>query len=535
MQPAQSSLPKQLQKKMSKQLKYAWMIGLGLFSFLLLLPSFVSLDGEAGNDWAIFFGRFHIVVLHLPIGWLMIIPFIEFIARQCALPELKKAIRFILFFASFSAILAVIIGLTLASSDGYSGDIVTTHMWLGITTAIFTILACLFNESFHVLAKNLFQKAYFISLFTALLAVTWGGHLGGSLVQGEGYLTEKLPADLKVTLGLEEAPELLSYDTPIYQGFIEPMLAAQCMSCHNSGKVKGQFKLDTLEDLFKGGKSKKAGIVAGDLKASEVFHRVTLPRNNDKAMPPEGRTPLTEEQTALMRWWIEAGAPTTTSINQLEPDSLPPEVIAALDNKINESAERLYPTKVFTSIEPTLLKQYIQQLQTEFGIDIVPVSQDPKDGLQITAFNFHTSMDENAWQALSPLAEFISYADFGGMTINQQSWQQIAKLPQLRSLLLDNANLESTDLAPLNQLKKLQVLNLFNTGINDKNSPDLAKIISLKKLYVGQTEITLDGLQIIQSSLKQAKIYHSLVEQAVLNLPEIKTKEAPEKKSEYAE
>ncbi|MDU0352870.1 hypothetical protein RS130_02060 [Paraglaciecola aquimarina] len=244
-------------KKIPQPLKYAWVIGLGFITFLLLLPFLINLDGETGNDWAIFFGRFHIVVLHLPIGWLMIIPFIELIARKCALPELKKAIRFILALAAFSAILAVSIGLTLASSDGYSGDIVTTHMWLGISTAIFTILACLFNESFQASAKNLFQQAYYFSLATALVAVTWGGHLGGALVQGEGYLTEKLPTELKVTLGFEEQEQLLSYDTPIYQGFIEPMLAAQCMSCHNAGKVKGQFTLDTLEGLFKGGKAKK--------------------------------------------------------------------------------------------------------------------------------------------------------------------------------------------------------------------------------------------------------------------------------------
>jgi hypothetical protein len=518
-----------------KQVIHSWLIGLVLIVFLLLLPSLAALDGELGNDWAIFIGRFHIVVLHLPIGWLMLIPFIEILARKCAIPELAKAIRFILFFAVFSAILAVIIGFTLASSDGYSGDIVTTHMWLGITTAICTILACLFNESFLSNGKIFFQRAYFVSLTVALVAVTWGGHLGGSLVQGEGYLTEKLPTDLKITLGLEKAEVLLSYDTPIYTGFIEPMLASQCMSCHNAGKVKGQFQLDTPEGLFKGGKSKKAGIVAGNLKASEAFHRATLPRSDDKTMPPEGRTPLNDEQVALIRWWIEAGAPTTKSINQLDGKTLTSEVTALIDEKINESAERLYPTKVFTSIEASQLKLHIQKLKTDFGIDIVPVSQDPKDGLQITAFNFHTSMDKNAWQALLPLAEFITYADLGGMTVNQQSWENLAKLPQLRSLLLDNATLESTDLVPLSSLKKLQVLNLFNTSISDTNSVLIAKIGSLKKLYLGQTKMTSAGITTIQTSLKQAKIYHSLVEQAVLTLPALNADEEQSNKSDYAE
>ncbi|MDU0352871.1 hypothetical protein RS130_02065 [Paraglaciecola aquimarina] len=266
-----------------------------------------------------------------------------------------------------------------------------------------------------------------------------------------------------------------------------------------------------------------------------MFHRITLPRSHDKAMPPEGRTPLSDEQIALMRWWIKAGAPSSTSINQLEPEVLSPEIVALIDAKISESIERRYPTKVYTSIEPKELKQHIQNLKTGFGIDITPVSQDPKDGLQITAFNFHTSVDDNAWHALAPLAEFISYADFGGMTITQQSWGQLAKLPQLRSLLLDNAILESSDVTPLNQLKKLQVLNLFNTGIDDSVSKSLANITSLKKLYLGQTQISTDGLAKIQDSLKQTKIYHSLVEQAALTLPATNTDEKPSTKSEYAE
>ncbi|WP_158965398.1 c-type cytochrome domain-containing protein [Paraglaciecola sp. L3A3] len=503
-----------MQSSLPRHYLYSLILGLVLITFLLCLPYLADLDGEVGNDWAIFFGRFHIVVLHLPIGWLMLVPFIEVISRKCQLAELSKAIRFILYFAAISAVLAVIVGFTLASSDGYSGELVTTHMWLGITTAIFTILACLANETYHLAKKHIYQITYFACLSIALVAVIIGGHLGGSLVQGEGYLTEKLPTELKITLGLEKPEMLLSLETPIYQGFIEPMLAQQCMSCHNAGKIKGQFQMDTLDGLFKGGKSKKPSIVAGDAEGSELFHRVSLPRDDDQAMPPEGRTPLNEQQLTLMKWWINAGAPTENSIHQLANDKLTPEVSLIIEQLIAESQERLFPLKTYTSMQPMELQKHVNQLKDNFGIDISTVSQDPKDGLQISSFNFHTPLSIEARDSLKPLAEFITAADLGDMSISSEVMNEIANLSQLRVLLLDNAKIAG-DLAPLSRLNKLQVLNLFNTKVGDESAKTLVQISSLKKLYLANTDYTEQGLNMLEAQLSHTKIYHSVVKNPV--------------------
>ena len=41
---------------------------------------------------------------------------------------------------------------------------------------------------------------------------------------------------------------------------------------------------------------------------SELFARISLPPSDDRAMPPSGKTPLTEDEVTVIRLWIAGGA-----------------------------------------------------------------------------------------------------------------------------------------------------------------------------------------------------------------------------------
>ena len=493
-----------------KHFIYLLLIGFVTITSLLFLPTLVPLDGETGSDWLVFFGRFHIVVLHLPIGWLTLVPLLEFFSKRYQLPEFTKAIHITLCVAAVSAITAVIFGITLASSEGYSGQTVTNHMWLGITTSIAIILACLLNQARHIFKQKILTVSYVFCLLVSLSAVTVGGHLGGALVQGEGYLTEKLPADLKITLGFEEPEVLVTLGSPIYEGFIEPVLAQRCMNCHSEQKVKGKFRMDSIESLFKGGKSKKAAIVPSDVSASELIHRITLPVDDDHAMPPDGRTPLNEEQVSLIRWWVEIGAPIDDGINTLPADKLTPEIEYIMEAVVAASRERLFPTKAYSSIDIDVLIEHIAILKSEYGIDITPLSQDPKDGLHISSFNRLRTLDSQAWQALQPLASFIYSADLGQMELSQESIDGIATFSQLEELMLDGTSLSGVSLSGLSTLSNLKVLNLFDTAVDDTSVKTLVNIRSLKKLYIAKTNIRQPGLDELKASLRRTTIFHDI-------------------------
>src|SRR6266700_766110 len=80
-----------------------------------------------------------------------------------------------------------------------------------------------------------------------------------------------------------------------------PIFQAQCIDCHGPQKQKGDLRLDQKT-------AELAKIVkANDLAGSELYRRVTLPKGDEDVMPNRGE-PLTANQVAVIRRWIEQGA-----------------------------------------------------------------------------------------------------------------------------------------------------------------------------------------------------------------------------------
>ena len=91
---------------------------------------------------------------------------------------------------------------------------------------------------------------------------------------------------------------------------IAPILSAKCFACHGPDDAhrKAKLRLDVREDALKS-RGGKPAIVPGSLAKSELWHRITN-KNPDDVMPPkkEGKA-LTSQEVALLKKWIEQGAP----------------------------------------------------------------------------------------------------------------------------------------------------------------------------------------------------------------------------------
>ena len=99
-----------------------------------------------------------------------------------------------------------------------------------------------------------------------------------------------------------------------YAARVAPLFAQHCISCHGETRQKAELRLDSYAFVRRGGRH---GVVIrpGDPKSSELMTRITLPVGDDKAMPPEGKTPLSPDDVTVIRLWIRAGAsPTTRAI-----------------------------------------------------------------------------------------------------------------------------------------------------------------------------------------------------------------------------
>jgi mono/diheme cytochrome c family protein len=88
---------------------------------------------------------------------------------------------------------------------------------------------------------------------------------------------------------------------------VRPILAVNCFTCHGPAKStrKAGLRLDTQDGLFA-----EEIIVPGQLTRSKMWDRVSS-SDPKQVMPPPGknRKPLSPEQLAALRQWIEQGAP----------------------------------------------------------------------------------------------------------------------------------------------------------------------------------------------------------------------------------
>jgi len=87
---------------------------------------------------------------------------------------------------------------------------------------------------------------------------------------------------------------------------IQPLLAKHCLTCHGPDKQRGGLRLDDAKAALAGGNS-GAVIVPGKGADSRLLHLVAG-LDAEVVMPPKGRTPLTRDEVARLRAWIDQGA-----------------------------------------------------------------------------------------------------------------------------------------------------------------------------------------------------------------------------------
>ncbi len=125
-----------------------------------------------------------------------------------------------------------------------------------------------------------------------------------------------------LTLGitLAVASAALAKESAVdYSRDIKPILKERCFACHGALKQKAGLRLDTAAMMRRGGDGGPA-VVAGKVADSLLVGRITS-KDDALRMPAEGK-PLTAEQIALIKTWIEQGA---TSPQNEQPEQDPRE------------------------------------------------------------------------------------------------------------------------------------------------------------------------------------------------------------------
>ncbi|OAI49021.1 hypothetical protein AYO44_01060 [Planctomycetaceae bacterium SCGC AG-212-F19] len=109
------------------------------------------------------------------------------------------------------------------------------------------------------------------------------------------------------TLLLASAAHATEKADQLFGRQVQPLLKAKCQACHgDEPKLRGGLDVRSRADLLKGGKS-GAALVPGKATDSLLYQAVL--RNGELKMPPKETAKLTAEEIAVLKTWIDAGAP----------------------------------------------------------------------------------------------------------------------------------------------------------------------------------------------------------------------------------
>lgn len=472
------------------------------------------------SSWALFIGRFHPLLVHLPIGFLLIAAFLEVGRRTGKIAVSESTISFILFWSALGATVACVAGYLLSLGGGYDAELLSDHMWQGIGVAGFAWIAWLVKSERLKRVNPFISKAYIPTFALATLLMLTAGHDGGSLTHGEEYLTQYTPEPFRSLAGMSPATEQITEIKPltdvnqalVYKDVVQPILQMRCVQCHNESKQKGDLRMDQLALLTKGGKGGPA-FIAGKSAESDLIKRCLLPESDDDHMPPKGKPQLTSDQITLLSWWIDQGAPADKKVAELTVSEQVKPVLAALGTANATNAATKSTVSAIDNVKvPAANEQDLNALRKK-GLIVNALSQD-QNLLEVSAVNAPDFGDKDM-ALLAPIAQQITWLKLGDTKITDAALKEMPKFKNLNKLHLEHTNVSDAGISQLKTLPLLAYINLVDTKVSDAGLKEAATFKALRSVYVWQSAVTDSAVNEVSKKHSNLMVVNGLNEAAV--------------------
>ncbi|MGL4398323.1 MAG: c-type cytochrome domain-containing protein [Luteolibacter sp.] len=465
-----------------------------------------------------FIGRFHPVLLHLPIGVFVLIIFQELGAILRMRPPLEEANAslFPLFFGAASSVLAVIAGFLLFRGGEYAGnDLAERHLWGGLIFSVLAIITFILKAWTVASVSN--PKFYRLLLFASVGLMGFASHDGASLTHGESYLTDYAPDSIRKMLGLEkkkqkgakpEAPLAGDAKSPkfVYADIVAPILEQRCVQCHKEGKAKGKFRMDTHELLVKGG-SEGPGLEPGNAAGSNIVIRIELPEDDEEHMPPEGKQDIKDPEVAILKWWIDNGADSQKSLADFEVPAAIQEAISQLVPAASKSTQTAEANDAHAAPKGPdgALVAAVAGFSKEFPGAISFESQQSAL-MTFTAVSLRGNLDDAGFKKLASLTPQFVTVDLSATKITDRAVAQLASAKDLRLIRLAETGITDASIDTLLKLPNLESINLYGTKVTDAGVSKLSALPNLKRLYLWQTAVTPEAVKALKEKLPSCEI-----------------------------
>jgi len=284
-----------------------------------------------------------------------------------------------------------------------------------------------------------------------LSASVYFGCVGLVTLAGTGLAMLARPAfghDMLLWVGLESVPQAQA--SSFYAIRVAPLFETRCAVCHGDKRQKSDLRLDSFASVLRGGKH-GAVIIPSDTKNSELAIRIFLPASDDRAMPPDGKTPLTEDEKTVIKLWIAHGA--TGSLRDIPGAPKPVAEIVIPELDLAQVEKKRAP-----------LVAEVARLQGRFPGVVAYEAQDSAD-LEINASLKGASFGDADLQALAPLAARVVGANLSGTGVSDASAPVLATMTRLKNLRLSGTKVSDTAIRALEGAKALRSVTVVDTKV----------------------------------------------------------------------
>ena len=445
-------------------------------------------------------GKFHPLILHLPIGML-----IGAVLLECFTGPLRRhdaAVTMLLWLGFLTSMKAVLAGYFLAQPGGYPQDVLTWHLWSGTAIPVLVFITLQAKLHYQQKAPLMSSSLYRVPLFTTAAALMVAGHFGGTMSHGD-ILKDiktfaKQPAAAPAAASGEASAELAIYDA-----VIAPIMESKCVICHGLEKQKGDLQLHTHDAMLEPGESGKPATLPGKSAQSESVLRILLPAAHDDHMPPDGKKQITPGELEVLQWWIDAGASPDLKIGDASvPANVQEKIAALLKVPMIVSGAHGEAGAAGPSGAPAAAPDMapVQALEKELGVAILPLAQnDP--ALAFNCVNVADKFGDAELAKFAPIADRLSEMNLGRSKVTDAGLASLAGMKNLKKLHLPNTAVTDAGIDSLLALTNLEYLNLFNTKLTDAGLAKLEKLPNLKRLFVWQTAATKPAAEALHAKL----------------------------------
>lgn len=435
-----------------------------------------------------YLGRFHPVLVHLPIGILLSAIFLECLSPFRGFKKVRRSIRVLLLIGFASALFTSATGWLHAMSGDYDPELVASHRALALVVTAFSFLALML----HGRKGKEVKLGYFIVLFSLTILILLTGHSGGSITHGPDFLRPPV-AEWWDEEETSEAP--LTTNSRFYADAVAPVLQKKCTGCHGATRQKGKLRLDLPEHIMKGGEDGPV-IDVKNPEQGDLWRRISLDKTDEDHMPPKEKTPLTERELKLLTFWLQHGADFHATLGSLPGGEAwtDPAGGKPVDEEINEGTE----------VPVAMPDKTILEKLRAAGITVSFLSAG--DGrISLQCINAQPDQLAMVLPLLKGVDEQLVALHMPGQTLSSTSWGFVGKLSHLKRLHMERSNITDAELPLLSGCTSLQYLNLVGTPVTAAGLTSL-NLPALKQVFLYQTRVVPAELPQLQSHFSQARI-----------------------------